>query len=426
MNTENLWKPFSSTKNSGHSVLIKRADKEFLYDDNDKPYIDLTSNWWSNVHGYQCPEIAEAISKQARELPHIRFSDLTHIPALQLTQSLRKLLPDEITRIFYAESGSDAVEAALKVSIQHWSNLGHANKNEFIALQGGYHGETFGAMAMGASSGFFNVFGPILLHTHFIPCPDTFNGDLELKEKEQKAINALQQLLSRKSKNIAAMIVEPIVQGANGMRIYRPQFLEQITDIAQKHEVLVIFDEVMTGFYRTGKLFASNHINITPDIICMGKGITGGYCALSAMAAKEFIYQSFHGTSANNTFMHGHTYGANPMACAAALKSIEILQNKNYSETTKQINKIHNEFLKEITELNLVEKTRSIGGIAAFDIKNCTPQKSQQIKQTLMSKGVLVRPLGNTIYSMPSYATSRNSLEAALLHIRQTLSSLAP
>ena len=408
-----LWHPFTPIKDSA-PILISNAKNEILKDIDGNEYIDLISSWWVNIHGHCNEHINNRINLQINKLEQVLFAGFTHSPAVNLAKELTSLLPDNMNRVFYSDNGSTSVEIALKTAIQFWHNKGE-KKKRFVAFRGGYHGDTFGAMSVGYTSGYYEPFKDFLVETDFISFPEFWKGNNEVEKNESYALSQISEILEKKTDEIAAVIIEPLIQGAGGMRICRKEFLEKVVLKFQSAGVIVIFDEVMTGFGRTGKMFACDHmINAKPDIICLAKSITGGYLPLAATIFSDFIYKEFITSDVKKSLLHGHTYTANPIACEAALGSIELFKINNSLTRISELEKIHKKCLNEV-ESNLdVSKVRILGSIAAFDVnkidKSYGSVESNKLKTKFLENGLLLRPIGNTIYLMPPYCISKEKL----------------
>lgn len=390
-----IWHPFTQGKSSLPPIPIKRAVGSYIYDENEKQYIDLVSSWWTNLHGHSHPEIAAAISKQANELAHIMFAECTHEPAVKLCELLKSVLPGSLSRFFFSDNGSTSVEVAVKIAYQFWSNQGQ-DKRLFLSFQGGYHGDTFGAMSVGFSS-FHETFRPFFFNTLNIPFPETWIGDTMREEKEAKALAALKISLEVNGQNIAAFILEPLVQGASGMRMCSPEFVKKAIEMARSYNILIIYDEVMTGFGRTGSMFAMDQIGIFPDLVCLSKGLTGGCLPLALTVATEKIYEAFLSDDYKTAFLHGHTYYANPIACSASIASFDILMRPSTQDNIKRIQQIHE---RRLSEINL-PKSRVCGTIAAFHLESASKYKAK-----FLEAGLLLRPLGDSLYILPPYSTA--------------------
>jgi len=406
-----IWHPFTQEKTAPQVIAIKKAKGCYLYDENDKAYLDLISSWWVNIHGHAHAEIARSIYEQAKKLEHVIFAGFTHEPAVTLCESLQAILPEGLCKFFFSDNGSTAVEVALKMAYQYWRNLGVQEKTTFLSFDGGYHGDTFGAMSVGAKSGFHNQFKDLLFNVLSVPYPDTWDDDSEVELKEQKAINVLKRYLDDHHHKIAAIILEPLIQGASGMRICRPGFIKEVIALARQKDILVIFDEIMTGFGRTGTYFALEQLHITPDFLCVSKGITGGFLPLALTITNNKVYEAFLGDDFNTAFAHGHSYTANPLACSAAIASLRLLKSPKCQNAIKNINEMHQKGIDILKlQCSSVEKTRVVGTIAAFDIKD-SAHLMPSLKQQFFEQGMLLRPLGNTVYLLPPYCITNEEVE---------------
>ncbi|MEM6339008.1 MAG: adenosylmethionine--8-amino-7-oxononanoate transaminase [Pseudomonadota bacterium] len=415
-----IWHPFTQEKNSKEQIIITKGEGIYLYDNNGKKYIDAISSWWTNLHGHACPEIVKAISDQASKIEHVLFASFSHEPALKLSEQIVNLLEDRkvssqpLTRVFFSDNGSTSVEIALKMVYQYWQNKGQ-KKRKFIAFNKGYHGDTCGAMSVGKSSGFFKRFEDLLFEVDFLPFPATWLGDNDIEVKENNALVEIENYVCKYKHEIAGLIIEPLVQGAGGFNITRKSFLKSLMNICRENEILVIFDEVMTGFGRTGELFACKKAQILPDLICLSKGITGGFLPFATTVVREEIYEAFLGDSFEKAFAHGHSYTANPIGCTAALASLKLLVQQNTFEQFKMIEALHIDRLQKLFANNsLVKKPRVIGTIAAFDLDKDQAIYggifSDVIKKKFLEKGILIRPLGDVIYIMPPYCICQDEL----------------
>ncbi|MFQ3307744.1 MAG: adenosylmethionine-8-amino-7-oxononanoate aminotransferase [Candidatus Midichloriaceae bacterium] len=405
-----IWHPFTQEKTADLPIAIKKGKGAYIYDENGKEYLDLISSWWVNLHGHAHPEIAKSIYKQALELEHIIFAGFTHTPAVELCENLQKILPQKLSRFFFSDNGSTAVEVSLKMSYQYWHNKGK-EKNIFISFDGGYHGDTFGAMSVSVNSGFHDVFKNLLFEVINIPFPETWDDDDDCQKKEEHSLDILKKELEKNGEKISAIILEPIIQGASGMRKCRASFVKKVITLVRQHGILVIFDEVMTGFGRTGTNFALEQIDVIPDFLCVSKGITGGFLPLALTITTEDIYNAFLNDSWDYAFAHGHSYTANPIACAAAITSLKILLEDDTQKALQDINLCHKagiEYLK--SNCTNVVKTRVIGTIAAFEV-DCKKNINKELKAKFLDNGLLIRPLGNTVYILPPYCITKEELE---------------
>ncbi|HOY49204.1 MAG TPA: adenosylmethionine--8-amino-7-oxononanoate transaminase, partial [Flavobacteriales bacterium] len=321
-----IWHPFTQAQTAAEPIAIVRAEGIWLYAEDGKRYLDGTSSWWVNAHGHAHPYIAEQIHKQASTLEHIIFAGFTHEPAILLAEKLIRLLPGEQARIFYSDNGSTSVEVALKMALQYHHNRGQ-NRRKIISFTNAYHGDTFGAMSVGARNAFNAPFEPLLFEVLSFHPPE--------KGQEESCLAYMEKLLA--DEQIAAFIFEPLVQGANGMRMHDSETLGHLIELCRSKGVITIADEVFTGFYRTGKRFACNHLSVQPDIMCLSKTLTGGTLPLGVTAAPEFIYEAFLSDDKYKTFFHGHSFTANPIACRAALASLELFDEPTYLSNIQRI-----------------------------------------------------------------------------------------
>ena len=385
-------------------IHIVRGEGALLFDVDGKTYIDAISSWWTNIHGHAHPWLAQKLFEQFQQLEHVIFAGFTHTPAQKLADRLIHFLPNSIEKIFFSDNGSTSVEVALKMAIQYWNNKG-GNRKKIIAFEHAYHGDTFGSMSVSDRGAFTKSFHDYLFDVLFIPPP--FKGNEN---------NCLQQFENAIAQNdIAAFIYEPLVMGAGGMLMYEPQHLELLLQKAKSKNIICIADEVMTGFYRTGKLFASEYCEMKPDIICLSKGLTGGTMAMGITACAQFIFDAFYDDDKMKAFYHGHSYTANPLACAVANASLDLIELSTFSEQINRIVNTHQEFALKIKDHPKIQNCRQTGTIIAFDIASTNETNyfnslRDRMYDYFISKGILLRPLGNTIYIMPPYCMKEEEL----------------
>jgi adenosylmethionine---8-amino-7-oxononanoate aminotransferase len=415
-----VWHPFDAIQLSENEYIVK-AEGVKLFTNTGKVIIDAISSWWVNLHGHCNPIISEAIKKQVDVLEHVIFAGFTHQPAIELTRILLPLLPGDMQHLFFSDNGSTSTEVALKMAFQYWYNKGLPNKKTVIALEGAYHGDNFGAMSVGGRSIFSKPFDALLFEVHFIPLP--------LAENEKEVLSNFENALN--TENVAAFIYEPLVQGASGMRFYSPQLLEKLIKMAKEKGVICIADEVMTGFGRTGKMFASEYLNTYPDIICLSKGITGGYLPLGATACTNKIKLEFAKNESDKVFYHGHSYTANPLACAAAVASLAITVNSETKNNWIRIADKHREFILKIENHEQIIKAECLGTILKIELKtNSETGYTNAIREKayfyFLSKGILLRPLGNIIYILPPYIITNTELEFIYATIEDFLAEIKP
>lgn len=403
---QNLWHPFTQMKNAADPIHIERAEGTYLYASDGRVFIDAIASWWVNIHGHGHPAIAKKIAEQAVQLDHVLFAGFTHTPAIELAESLLGVLPPHFDKVFYSDNGSTAVEVALKMALQYFFNKGEKHKKRIIAFENAYHGDTFGAMSAGGKSLFNAPFQELLFDVAHIPIPK--GSDTEGVFQQFEAI--------AKAGDVAAFIFEPLVQGSAGMLMYDAESLDKLLAIAKAHHIICIADEVMTGFGRTGKMFASNYLVETPDIICLSKGITGGFLPLGVTVCTADIFNAFYDNELTKAFFHGHSYTANPISCAAAVASMEILRGPDCQKQIARIVAQHADFLQRIKTNPFVKEARQTGTILAIEL-NTTENTSYtntikaRAQQFFFDNGILIRPLGNIIYLMPPYCISEEDLQ---------------
>lgn len=412
-----VWHPYSSLTNpipayeviSAKGVHLKLADGSEL--------IDGMSSWWCAIHGYNHPALNAAAKDQIDRMSHVMFGGITHSPAVTLCQKLVEITPEGLDKVFLSDSGSVSVEVAIKMAFQYWISQGHSNKNKLLSLKGGYHGDTFAAMSVcDPTNGMHHIFDQVLPQHHFAPKPQV--GFAE--DWNNSDITEFTAILETHHKNIAAVILEPIVQGAGGMNFYHPDYLKQVRQLCDQHNVLLIADEIATGFGRTGKLFACEWAQISPDIMCLGKSLTGGYMTLAATVCTEKVSDGIcHGEA--GCFMHGPTFMGNPLACAVANASIEQLLSDDWQANIERIAAVLNQQIEPFKKLDSVADTRVLGAIGVIEMKN--PVNLAQIQRQFVSQGIWVRPFGKLVYVMPPYIIEDSELEALMRGIYTVLSA---
>ncbi len=418
-----LWHPFTQQKTAPVPMEILSANAEYLNTKEFGSVVDLISSWWVTLHGHAHPVIAQAIARQAQTLEHVIFAGCTHAPAANLGAALISAAPSGLARVFYSDNGSTSVEVALKMSLQFWQNKGQSQRKRIVAFCGGYHGDTVGSMSVGAECGFFDKFRSMFFPVDFVTFPETFLGDIMAEDHEQQAICELEKLAE--SGEVAAIIIEPLVQGASGMRMCRPEFLRKLRAFSSGSNILLIFDEVMTGFGRTGALFAAGRAGVSPDVMCLSKGITGGFLPLSATLVTSDIFEAFLGDSFDSAFVHGHSYTANPISCAAALASLSLFESENTFAKISQIENVFAENAKRFVNHPKVKSVRALGAIFALDFcaadGGYSSRLGPEIRRHFAHRGMLVRPLGNTLYFLPPYCVSIENLEKAFVGLQEFL-----
>ncbi len=403
-----LWHPYTNVLDPGPMHLITHADGVMLTRDDGGQMIDAMSSWWCAVHGHNHPSIVGAMQDQIGQMPHVMFGGLTHNPAIELGRRLVDLLPKGLDRIFYCDSGSVSIEVALKMAVQYQKAMGHENRVEFATIRGGYHGDTWKAMSVcDPVNGMHGLFRGALSVQHFLPRPPITIAQDWSDDPAVNGLGALQHLLDTKGTQIAALIIEPVVQGAGGMYFYHPNWLKQARDMCKAHGVLMILDEIATGFGRTGKLFAMDHADIVPDIICLGKALTGGHISMATTVATETVARGI-GESDASVLMHGPTYMANPLACAAATASLDLIAAGHWRT---QVSAIADQMTQELAlarKLPRVKDVRVLGAIGVIEMHDWVdPSVAHQMAP---QTGVWLRPFAQNIYCMPPYVISSDQL----------------
>ncbi len=408
----NIWYPFTILKEAPTPIKVKSGDGLWLELEDGRRIMDCISSWWVNIHGHGHPKVAKAISDQAQKLEQVIFANFTHDPAEQLAEELTEVLPGDLNRVFFSDDGSTAVEVAMKMAYQYWRNKGE-ERTKFICFEGAYHGDTFGAMSAGERSVFTEVFEELLFDVEFLPYPDTWIGDKTVGKREDEIITELESLLNENPETYAGILIEPLIQGAGGMRMCREDFLQKLHWVNRQFDTLLIFDEVMTGFGRTGDWFASQRAQVEPDLIALAKGLTGGFLPLSVTVASDEIFEAFNSSDPIKTFWHGHSYTANPIGCAAGLASMELMHENE--PVFSEMEKWHQDELHKLRNHPKLKNHRVTGTIAAMEIDNEGEDDylnpvANRIKKQCVDKGLLLRPLGNTLYLMPPYCTTREQV----------------
>ena len=415
-----LWHPTTQVATSPVPLQVRAARGCELELADGRRLIDAISSWWVTLHGHAEPAIAAAVARQAQQLEQVIFANFSHEPAEQLATRLSALTG--LQRLFFSDNGSTAIEVALKIAWQWWANQGQP-RQQLIAFDGAYHGDTFGAMAVGARSLFTAPYESLLFDVCRVGWPHTHWGDTSVEQREQKALSQLDAALQTPT---AAVILEPLLQGASGMRLVRPAFVRAVAERARASGALLIADEVMTGFGRTGALFACQKVGIQPDLMALSKGLTGGFLPMGVTMASERLYQGFVGERPEITFFHGHSFTANPLGCAAALASLDLLQQQ--PERFQQFASRHTPWLEQLAQHRRVMRPRVLGTIAAFDVElgenGYLNPVGKQIQRLCLAQGVYLRPLGNTVYLLPPLCISDAQLQRCYDALTQALDGL--
>ena len=402
-----IWHPFTQMQTARTPIPIARGSGIYLYGEDGKRYLDGISSWWVNLHGHAHPYIVEKIKAQSDKLEHVIFADFTHAPAVELASRLMPLLPGDMAKLFYSDNGSTAVEVALKIALQYWYNQ-KINRTKVVCFKNSYHGDTFGAMSAAGRNSFNQPFWKQLFDVESIDPP--------IKGQEEKSLQQLQVILDKGE--VACFIFEPLILGSGGMIIYSGSMLERLIQCCHAHGVLTIADEVMTGFGRTGTLFACEQIQAKPDLICLSKGLTGGFLPLGATACTEKIFNAFLGSHFHQAFLHGHSYTGNPLACSSALASLDLLLEPSCFEQRAMIASSHQAFCEAWHPR--FKRCESIGTILALEYISEISIRDR-LYDFFLSQGLLLRPLGNVVYVMPPYCIQKEELEWIYSQIILTL-----
>jgi adenosylmethionine---8-amino-7-oxononanoate aminotransferase len=418
-----LWHPCTQMKDHEWLPLIpiRRGQGVWLEDYDGRRYLDAISSWWVNLFGHANPHIAGRIAAQAQQLEHVILAGFSHEPAIELAERLIALAPPGLERVFYADSGSAAVEIALKMSFHYWRNLGQADKTRFVCLSGSYHGETLGALAVGDVALYRDTYGPLLLEPIVAPSPDCFEREpgSSWSEHSIERFKAMEQLLAERHDEIAAVIVEPLVQCAGGMRMYDAIYLKKLRQACDRYQVHLIADEIAVGFGRTGTLFACEQAGISPDFMCLSKGLTGGFLPLSAVLTQASIYQAFyHDYNSLKAFMHSHSYTGNALCCTAALATLELFERTDVLSANRQRAARMRAAVAELADHPNVGEIRQHGMILAMEMVNDQGQpypwqerRGLRVYQHGLSHETLLRPLGNVVYFMPPYVINDEQID---------------
>lgn len=411
-----VWHPYAAAIDKNPVYSVKKAKGVYIHLATGEKLVDGMSSWWCVINGYNHPKLNKAIKDQISKFSHVMFGGFTHKPAVDLARKLNEITPRSIQKVFFSDSGSVAIEVGMKFAIQYWYSKNLEKKKKFLTVKSGYHGDTFATMSVSDPiNGMHSIFKKTLLSQIYVSKPE---DSREFNLKKSKSLKQIEQKLKEKHSLIAAVIIEPIFQGAGGMRVYHPDYLKKLKKLCEKYNVLLMLDEIATGFGRTGKLFGFEHSNIVPDILCLGKSITGGYMSLAATMVSKEIAKSISNKDPG-IFMHGPTYMANPLACSVALANINLLLSYDWKKKIKNIESAVFNSFKEISKNESVKDFRVLGAIGVLEMKNKVNVKS--IQKKCVEHGIWLRPYSNLIYIMPPYVISKKDLSFLLNKLKKVI-----
>jgi adenosylmethionine---8-amino-7-oxononanoate aminotransferase len=405
-----VWHPYTQMQTAPPPLPIVRGEGVYLYTDDGRRILDGISSWWVNIHGHSHPALNAALATQASRLEHVMFAGCTHPPAVDLAARLVSVVPEGLHRVFYSDNGSTAVEVAVKLAAQYWINRGQPQRRAIVTLQHAYHGDTVGAMSVSADSIFTRAFTSLLF-----PVTRVHGADLE-------------QTLAVLGDTAAAVIIEPMLQGAGGMIMWPAQFVAGVRQLCDRFGVLMIADEVLTGFGRTGRMFACEHANVTPDVICLSKALTAGYLPLGATLTTDAVYEAFLSDDRGRTFFHGHSFTANPLACAVALASLDLFETDHTLDRVKRLEAQLQSGLAPLRQLPIVADVRVLGGVGVVELANTggyLDEIGPRLAAMFLARGLLLRPLGNVVYFMPPYVITEEETAWAISQIAQVIAESA-
>ncbi len=421
-----VWHPYTQMLTQPPLLPVVRGEGVYLYTEDGRKILDGISSWWVNIHGHSHPKLNAALAAQAGEIEHVIFAGCTHRPAVELAERLVEVMPAGLDRVFYSDNGSTAVEAAIKMAVQYWRNRGEAQRTGLITLHHAYHGDTVGAMSASEDSVFTRAFGPLLFPVERAHSPYCYRCPLGLERATCRieCLGDLERRLEEQGQRIAAVLVEPMLQGAGGMIVWPAEFLTGVRRLCDRYGVLMIADEVLTGFGRTGRMFACEHAQATPDILCLSKALTAGYLPLGVTAATHAIYEAFLSTDRERTFFHGHSYTANPLACAVAIASLELFRETDVLGRVRTLEQQLRAGLEPLRSLPQVGDVRVIGGVGVVELEGNAGYLADigpRMGAAFLERNLLLRPLGNILYFMPPYVITETETEWALEQIREVL-----
>ena len=430
-----LWHPYTQMQTAPAPLPIVRGEGVYLYTEDGRRILDAISSWWVNIHGHSNPALNRALAAQASTLEHVMFAGCTHDPAVTLAERLTAILPRGLTRVFYSDNGSTAVEVAVKAALQYWQNHGKPQRRRFVTLHYAYHGDTVGAMSVSEQGLFTQAFEPLMFPVARADAPYCYRCPLGLERAtcQIECLGSLEQTLEAHSGEVAAVLVEPMLQAAGGMVVWPPEFLAGVRRLCDRHGALMIADEVLTGFGRTGRMFACEHADVSPDIICLSKALTAGYLPMGATVFTDSVYEAFLSQDRSRTFFHGHSFTANPLACAVAIASLDLFREENILARVAKIEAQLTAGLTPLRQLDVVGDVRVIGGVGIVELVSDKSTRSAggyldgigpKLSAAFLERGVLLRPLGNVLYFMPPYSITGQQTAWVLDQIREVLQEI--
>ena len=423
--TRCIWHPFTQMQTAPPPLPIVAGEGAYLITEDGRRLLDGISSWWVNVHGHCNPHISQSVAKQAERLEHVMFAGCTHPPAVELSERLLAKLPSSLTRVFFSDNGSTAVEVALKMAYQYWANRGEPERRTFVALKHAYHGDTVGAMSASHDSLFTAPFKPLLFRVERLGVPHDYLSSLDPARDgtASERLAEFENLLAERGSEIAAVIVEPMVQAAGGMLVWKAEMLRQLRRLCDRHGLLLIADEVMTGFGRTGKMFACEHGPVEPDLICLSKGLTGGYLPLAVTVTSDRVYDAFLGKGHSRTFFHGHSFTANPLGCAAALAGLDLFDTQRVLSRVSEIEARMRARLTRLVGRRFTRDARQIGGLAILELQaergGYLADIAPRMGRAFLDRNLLLRPYGNIVYFMPPYVVTDREIDWVFDQIEQ-------
>ena len=431
-----LWHPYTQMQSAPAALPIVRGEGVYLYTEDGRRILDGISSWWVNIHGHSNPKLNAALSAQAARLEHVVFAGCTHEPAVDLAERLIAALPNGLTRVFYSDNGSTAVEVAVKAALQYWSNRGEPRRGRFVTLHHAYHGDTVGAMSVSEASLFTQAFEPLLFPVARADSPYCFRCPLGLERATCRidCLGSLEEALKAHDGEVAGVLIEPMLQAAGGMVVWPREFLTGVRSLCDRYGALMIADEVLTGFGRTGRMFACEHAGVTPDIICLSKALTAGYLPLGATVFTDDVYGAFLSDDRAKTFFHGHSFTANPLACAVAIASLELFEEERVLERIARLEGTLRTGLEPLRNLAIVGDVRVIGGVGILELVADKVTRSAggyldgigpKLAAAFLERGLLLRPLGNVLYFMPPYVITEEQTMWAIEQITEVLGVLS-